>query len=126
MDHDICSTQAPAVGGMGRNDHHGGIHRRHRQTRSVDVNRLLRAHPGSDRQLVLGCTRRDSLATHGQGAVTVVIDVIDSEDARWREWKQKGRDDDARFRRRLRTVIADVAAVAAFAGALWFAFQISL
>jgi hypothetical protein len=44
----------------------------------------------------------------------------DSEDGRWREWKRKGRDEDARFRRRLRTVVVDVAGVLALAGALWF------
>ena len=45
----------------------------------------------------------------------------ESEDGRWREWKRKGRDDETRFRRRLRTVFVDVAGVAAFGGALWFA-----
>jgi len=44
-----------------------------------------------------------------------------SEDARWRQWKMKGRTDDARFQRRLKAVIINVAAVAAIGGALWFA-----
>ena len=47
-------------------------------------------------------------------------------DARWREWQTKGRADEARFRRRLKTVMVDVAAFAAVAGALWFASQIAL
>ena len=47
----------------------------------------------------------------------------ESEDLRWRQWKAKGREDHLRFRRKLRTVIVDGAAVAAFGGALWFAFQ---
>ena len=44
-----------------------------------------------------------------------------SEDERWREWQYKGRYDDARFRRKLRTVLVDGAGVAAVAGAVWFA-----
>ena len=47
-----------------------------------------------------------------------------SEDARWRQWKMKGRDDDARFQRRLRAVIINVAAIVAIGGALWFAIPI--
>jgi hypothetical protein len=47
-----------------------------------------------------------------------------SEDARWRRWKMKGRDDDARFQRRLKAVIINVAAVVAIGGALWFAIPI--
>jgi hypothetical protein len=55
-----------------------------------------------------------------------VIDVIDvsTDDARWRQWKAKGRADDVRFRRRVRTILVDVAGVVAFAGALWFALQL--
>ena len=114
---------------------------------------MLRAGSGRDWKLVLGCTRADAFATHRYGAVTVVIDVIDvalvnsiapassgvqqsglvqapidndSEDARWRNWKQKGRVDDARFRRNLRTVLVDVAGVAALGGAVWFAVGIWL
>ena len=45
----------------------------------------------------------------------------ESDDRRWRQWKRQGRDDDARFRRRLRMVLANVAGVAALGGALWFA-----
>lgn len=46
--------------------------------------------------------------------------AAESEDTRWREWKRKGHDDDARFRRRLRTVVVDAAAIFALGGALWF------
>ena len=44
-----------------------------------------------------------------------------SEDERWRAWQYQGRYDDARFRRKLRTVLIDGAGVAAVAGAVWFA-----
>jgi hypothetical protein len=40
-----------------------------------------------------------------------------SEDERWRAWKQKGRDQDARSRRRLRAALIAVAV----GGSLWFA-----
>jgi hypothetical protein len=50
-----------------------------------------------------------------------VVDTDYSDDARWRQWKSKGRDDDARFRRRLRMMIVDIAAVVAVAGAVWLA-----
>jgi hypothetical protein len=46
------------------------------------------------------------------------------EDARWHQWKAQGRADAARFRRSVRGVVADVAAVIAFATAVWFAFLI--
>jgi hypothetical protein len=54
-----------------------------------------------------------------------VIDVIDvsTDDARWLQWQAKGRADDARFRRRVRTILVDVAGVIAFAGALWLALR---
>ena len=53
------------------------------------------------------------------------IDVaMESEDSRWRHWKAKGRADDLRFRRRLTTVLIDVAAVVTIGGALWYAFVI--
>ena len=72
--------------------------------------------------------RGHTVPTHRSGAVTVVKDVIDvameSEDSRWRQWKANGRADDLRFRRRLRMVLIDVAAVIAIGGALWFAFLI--
>ena len=45
----------------------------------------------------------------------------ESEDGRWREWKRKGREEDKRFRRRVRTVLVDVAGLVALGGALWFA-----
>lgn len=47
-----------------------------------------------------------------------------SEDARWRQWKTKARHDEARFRRRLKVVVVDSAAVLAIAGACWFAFTV--
>lgn len=46
----------------------------------------------------------------------------DSEDARWHQWKQKSRADDARFRQILKTILIDVGGAAALGGALWFAF----
>ncbi len=85
----------------------------------------LRVDSGSDRQLVLECARGDAVPTHRQSTVTVGMDIMDvseSEDGRWREWKQKGRDEDARFQRRLRLVLGDVAGVVALGGALWFAW----
>jgi hypothetical protein len=48
--------------------------------------------------------------------------AIVAEDTRWHEWRQKGRDDHQEFRRRLRTVLIDVAGAVALAVALWFAF----
>ena len=55
------------------------------------------------------------------------IDVVmESEDSRWRQWKAKGRADDLRFRRALKTVLVDVAAVVTIGGALWFTFVIGL
>jgi hypothetical protein len=57
--------------------------------------------------------------------VKELIDAgIESEDSRWRQWKAKGRADDLRFRRLLKTVLVDVAAVVMIGGALWFAFLI--
>ena len=56
---------------------------------------------------------------------TAVVEFAGNEDpaeARWRQWKMKGRTDDARFRQRLKTVIIDLAAVAAIGGGLWFAY----
>ena len=56
---------------------------------------------------------------------TAVLEIAGNEDpaeARWRQWKMKGRADDARFRHRFNTVILDLAAVVAVGGALWFAY----
>ena len=53
--------------------------------------------------------------------VTQATTASGDENARWLEWKRKGREEDARFQRRLRTVLGDVAGVAALGGALWFA-----
>lgn len=56
--------------------------------------------------------------------MTVAVDVaMGAAELRWREWKAKGRADDLRFRRRLRTVVVDLVAVAAVGGAIWSAFQ---
>lgn len=142
LDHDICSTKAPRVGGMGRNSRDSRNDSRDRTPRNVDVGRLFRADSGGDRQLVLECTRGNAFPTHRKSTVTVVMDVMDvtisnsigsatagaqrgstdseSEDGRWREWKRKGRDEDTLFRRRVRTVLVDVAGVVALGGALWF------
>ncbi len=57
----------------------------------------------------------------GNDVAEVAADVA-AEDARWRQWKLKGRNDDARFRRRLKTVVGTVTAVLAVAGTLWFAY----
>ena len=105
---------------------------------------MLRARSGRDRKLVVGCTRADALATYRDGAVTVVIAVMDvavadsiapvsagiqhtadsdSADARWRQWTQQGRADEARFRRKMRTVLVDVFGVVALGGAAWFVFE---
>lgn len=46
-----------------------------------------------------------------------------SEDTRWADWKAKGRAEDWRFRRTLRMVFLDLAAIVALGGAVWFAFQ---
>jgi hypothetical protein len=102
---------------------------------------VLRNDSGSRGQLVLERTRRNPVATHRERTVTIVSDVSDAaltqflihtpavahanasgdENARWREWKRKGREEDARFRRIVRTVFVDVAGVGALGGALWFA-----
>lgn len=63
-------------------------------------------------------------ALHLPGVIQPAIVDEASNDARWRAWQLKGREDEARFRRRLRTVLIDAAAVAALAGAVWFGFQI--
>jgi hypothetical protein len=54
------------------------------------------------------------------GAIQV---IADTEDARWLQWKAKGRADDERFRRRVRTVLVDLAGVVILGAALWFAFS---
>ena len=56
-----------------------------------------------------------------------MIDVIavtdkESEDARWQQWKAKGRADDARFKRRLKTVLIDGAGILVLCAALWSYF----
>ena len=53
-----------------------------------------------------------------------VIAVNESADARWRQWQAKGRADEARFRRSVKTVLVDVAGVVALGAALWFASQL--
>ena len=55
------------------------------------------------------------------GVIDALGDAGDSEDARWRQWKAKGRDEDARFRQRLNRVLLDVAGVVALGGAFWLA-----
>jgi hypothetical protein len=62
--------------------------------------------------------------TFAQQELIVPVAPIESEDARWRQWKAKGRADEARFRRRLRTVGGGVAGVAAVGGLLWIALLI--
>jgi hypothetical protein len=62
--------------------------------------------------------------TIAQQNLGVLVEPIESEDARWRQWKARGRADEARFRRRLKTVVIYVAAVAALGGALWFVFPV--
>ena len=66
---------------------------------------------------------RTTLSAGIQRAGGVVMSDQESEDWRWRQWKAKGRADDLRFRRRLRTIVDDGAAVVAIGGAFWFAFQ---
>jgi len=45
-----------------------------------------------------------------------------SEDARWQAWKAKGRADDLRSGRRLKTVVIALAGIAAVVGALVVGF----
>lgn len=54
--------------------------------------------------------------------MTQVSDLA-MEDVRWGLWRARGRADDLRFRRKLRSILADLTAVIALGGALWFAFQ---
>ena len=68
--------------------------------------------------------RYDGVMTLAQQELIVLVAPIESEDARWRQWKAKGRADEARFRRRLKTVGGGVAGVAAVGGLLWFALLI--
>jgi hypothetical protein len=129
MGHDISSIKASRAGGVGRNRRDSRNHRRHRQTELLDVNRVSGAGSGRDRKLVVGNTRGGSIGTHRHDAVAIMIDEQaiagqESEEARWRQWKVKGRADEARFRRKLTTVVVAVTGVAAVGGALWFSFGI--
>jgi hypothetical protein len=56
----------------------------------------------------------------------VVVADAAAQELRWQQWKTKGRNDDAQFRRRLRTILVDAVAVAFLGGAVWFAFQVVL
>jgi hypothetical protein len=60
--------------------------------------------------------------TLAQQKLVVLVEPIESEDARWRRWKAKGRADEARFRQKLRTVLVDVVGIAALGGAMWLAY----
>jgi hypothetical protein len=62
------------------------------------------------------------LAASASGQGAAIAQPL-SADARWNQWKAKGRVDNARFRRRLKMVVVDLAAVIAFGGAVWFALQ---
>lgn len=70
----------------------------------------------------------DRFPAHHGGAVANMSDAsslavsVPSESERWDSWRAKGRADDSRFRRRLRMLAVDVAAIVAFGGAIWFAF----
>lgn len=68
---------------------------------------------------VMDVTISNSIGSATAGAQRGSTDS-ESEDGRWREWKRKGRDEDTLFRRRVRTVLVDVAGVVALGGALWF------
>ena len=57
-------------------------------------------------------------------ASVVDISGADSDELRWRQWQAKGRADAVRFRGRLQTVLLDVTAVIAVAGAVWLAFLV--
>ncbi|HEX7281951.1 MAG TPA: hypothetical protein VF239_07845 [Vicinamibacterales bacterium] len=46
-----------------------------------------------------------------------------SEDARWKQWKAKGRAESVSFRRRLNMIVITLAAITAFAGVTWFAIK---
>jgi hypothetical protein len=76
---------------MVRNDHDGWGGPRRRQAGSVAVNRLPGDYSRRDRQLVLGCTGADPFGAHRQGAVTIVMNVIDVDiEKRWTAWKLEG------------------------------------
>lgn len=72
-------------------------------------------------------TGADAVGAHRRFAIASMIDVIavtdkESEDARWQQWKAKGRADDARFKRRLKTVLIDGAGILVLCAALWSYF----
>ena len=52
-----------------------------------------------------------------------VTSVDETEEVRWRQWKAKGRADDLRFRRTVRTVVVDGLAIIALGGAVWYGLQ---
>jgi len=58
-----------------------------------------------------------------EGLSAAAIAEKQAEDARWKQWKAKGRAENVSFRRRLNMVVIALAAVAAFAGVTWFAIQ---
>lgn len=57
-----------------------------------------------------------------EDALSNVARNEDAEEVRWRRWKAKGRKDEARFRRRMKTVVVGIAAVVAVGGTLWFTY----
>lgn len=54
-------------------------------------------------------------------AIAIDEAVEPSDETRWRQWRAKGRADDARFRRRMRIVALDAGAIIAIGLAAWFA-----
>ena len=57
-----------------------------------------------------------------ENALSDVARKEDADEVRWRRWKAKGRKDEARFRRKMKTVVVGLAAVLAFGGTLWFTY----
>lgn len=69
---------------MGYNDRHNPVDPGYRQPDSVGANRYPRDYSRYDRCLVVGRTEADALTTHGDGAVRIVMAVIDAEvEQRW-------------------------------------------
>jgi prophage tail gpP-like protein len=86
--HDIRSIKARCVGWMGHDSGDDRFDVRCRQTSSVGADRNPRSYSGDDRELVVGSTGADALRTHRQGAVTIVMDVIEADvEKRWAAWK---------------------------------------